>query len=56
MPPSWLGDLYGLGMTRVQADKARRVLGWTSRVDSDAATLRTRQWLYEVGLIEQVAR
>jgi predicted dehydrogenase/nucleoside-diphosphate-sugar epimerase len=50
-PPVFIDTLFGDLKTRVSAEKARRVLGWQSRVDLTAGQMACREWLSEVGLL-----
>jgi nucleoside-diphosphate-sugar epimerase/predicted dehydrogenase len=50
-PPVFLDTLFGETTTRLSAEKARRVLGWTSRIDLAAGQSASRQWLTELGLL-----
>jgi predicted dehydrogenase/nucleoside-diphosphate-sugar epimerase len=47
--PTWLAQLYGPHKARFSADKARRELGWTPRVDLAEAQAATLAWLVENG-------
>lgn len=55
IPPSWLANLYGPAKTRVTSAKARRLLGWTPRVDTDTALALSRGWLLDMGLLKHNA-
>jgi nucleoside-diphosphate-sugar epimerase len=50
IPPVFLDDLFGASSTHLSAEKARRSLGWKSRVDLPAGQAQCRAWLAEVGL------
>ncbi|MBV9170481.1 MAG: NAD-dependent epimerase/dehydratase family protein [Chloroflexi bacterium] len=52
LPPEWLADLYAPSRSVYVADKARRVLGWSPRVDLVDGLARTRRWLVENGLAD----
>jgi nucleoside-diphosphate-sugar epimerase/predicted dehydrogenase len=49
-PPSWLADLFSGGMPRFSAEKARRVLGWSPRLDLAEGQRRTIRYLEEMNL------
>jgi predicted dehydrogenase/nucleoside-diphosphate-sugar epimerase len=50
-PPTFIDQLFGETTTRLSAEKARRELGWQSRIDLAAGQLACRAWLTEVGLL-----
>jgi predicted dehydrogenase/nucleoside-diphosphate-sugar epimerase len=52
-PPSYLPLLYGTTTTRISADKARRVLGWSPSADLTRGMTETRAWLAALGLLHQ---
>jgi predicted dehydrogenase/nucleoside-diphosphate-sugar epimerase len=49
-PPVYLADLFGATNSPVSAQKARRVLGWTPRIDLVSGQAASRAWLAEIGL------
>ena len=51
LPPAYLGYLFGPSTTRVSADKARRVLGWTPAATLAEGQAASRAWLAGIGLI-----
>jgi nucleoside-diphosphate-sugar epimerase len=50
-PPRWLADLFPDHATRFSSEKAKRILGWTPRVDLETGQLRTIEHLVRIGLL-----
>jgi nucleoside-diphosphate-sugar epimerase/predicted dehydrogenase len=50
-PPGWLADLLGPDDAVFTADKARRVLGWSSRVDLREGQKLSVDWLRETHVL-----
>jgi nucleoside-diphosphate-sugar epimerase/predicted dehydrogenase len=50
-PPGWLADLFGPDDAVFAADKARRVLNWTSRVDLREGQKVSVAWLRNTGVL-----
>ncbi len=44
-PPPWLAELFPPAQSRFSAEKARRLLHWSSAVSLEEAQRRTREWL-----------
>jgi len=49
-PPSWLADLFSGETSQFSAEKARRVLGWSPRLDLAEGQRRTIRYLEEMNL------
>ncbi len=51
LPPAYLGYLFGPSTTRVSADKARRMLGWSPIATLAEGQAASREWLTGIGLL-----
>ena len=45
LPPAWIADLYGPNRATFSSEKARKVLGWSPKVNMPAALDCTVRWL-----------